>query len=107
MHAGGASRIRGSLLLRRRQIGAHAFEDLGAHADGFAERRVWMNCPTDIDGVAPHFDGQADFTDHIARMGSDDAAAEHAVVEIPSSSSGLSAPTRRSISSVLIGSPGE
>ena len=63
-----------------RQIGAHAFEHFRRHADQFAQCRMRMDGLADVDRIASHLDGEANLADQVARMGADDAAAEHAVV---------------------------
>jgi len=39
-----------------------------------------MDSLADVDRVASHLHGEADLADQVARMGADDAAAEHAVI---------------------------
>src|SRR2546430_16799780 len=39
-----------------------------------------MDGLADVDGIAAHLDREADLADQVARMGADDAAAEHAVI---------------------------
>src|SRR5438093_3063344 len=67
------------LLLLRRQIGAIAFEDLGRHADRFAERRMRVDGLADVSRLAAHLDREADLADQVAGVGADDAAADDAV----------------------------
>ncbi|WP_240535794.1 hypothetical protein [Bradyrhizobium sp. STM 3809] len=55
------------------------FEQLGRHADRFAERRMRMDGLADIDRLATRLDAEPDRTDPIAGRGSDDAAADDAV----------------------------
>jgi hypothetical protein len=56
-----------------RHVGAGAVRHFGRHADRFAQRRVRVDGLADIDRVAAHFDGQADFADHVAGVRADDA----------------------------------
>ena len=41
-----------------------------------------MDGLADVDRIAAHLDREADLADQIARMGADDAAAEHAMVRL-------------------------
>ena len=52
-----------SFPFHRWQVGAVALEDLGGHADRFAQRRVRMDGLADVGGLAAHLDGQADLAD--------------------------------------------
>ena len=49
------------------------------HADRLAERWVRMDGLADIDGIAAHFDGQADFADHVAGTWADNGTTDHAM----------------------------
>src|SRR4029077_7651981 len=69
-----------SSLLGGREIRAHALEHFRRHADGFTQSRVRMDSLADVDRIASHLHGEADLAAHAARMGADDAAAEHAVI---------------------------
>src|SRR4051794_37217426 len=76
-----SSRRRDSLSLPGgRQIGAHALEHFRRHADRFAQCGMRVDGLADVDRIASHLHGEADLADQVARMGTDDAAAEQAVV---------------------------
>src|SRR4051812_37726544 len=66
---------RASFFLHRRQVGAHAFEYLGRHANGFAQGRMRMNRLADVSGIAAHLHREAHFADEIAGVRADDASA--------------------------------
>lgn len=44
---------------------------------GLWQGRVRVDGFADVGGVTAHFDGQADFADHVAGVGADDAAANN------------------------------
>src|SRR5216110_2842402 len=50
----GARRL---FLAGRRQIGAHAFEQLGCEPDRLGKRWMRMDCASEVDGVSAHLDG--------------------------------------------------
>ena len=56
-----------------------AFENLGRHADRFAQRWMRMNGLSDVRGLATHFNSETDFADEIAGVGTNNAAADHAM----------------------------
>ena len=51
-----------------------------SHADGFPQRRMWVNRLADIDGIRAHFNCKGHFANHVARMGADHATAEDLAV---------------------------
>ena len=55
---------------------------LSRHADAFTQRRVRVNRLADIHGISPHLNGQGDFADHVAGMGTNHAAAEDLAVAV-------------------------
>src|SRR6185369_13893519 len=73
------SRENRSFLPRRRQIGAHAFEELGAQSDRFGERRMRMDRAADVGCIGAHLDRERDLADQVAGMRADDAAADDPV----------------------------
>ena len=56
--------------------------DFSRHADGFAQRRVWVNRLADVDRVGAHLDRQGHFADHVARVGADHATAQNLAVAV-------------------------
>src|SRR5947208_16747802 len=60
-----------------RQIGAHAFEQLGCESDRLGKRRMRMDRASDVDGVGAHLDCERDFAHQIAGMRADDGAADN------------------------------
>src|SRR6185312_4722516 len=73
-------RIRAPLAFpaRRRQVGADAFECLGAEPDRLGQRRMRVNGAADVDGIGAHLDRKRDLADEIPRVRADDAAADDA-----------------------------
>ena len=67
------------LLAHRGQVGAAAVRDFGGHAHGFTQGGVGVDGLADVGGVGAHFDGQADFADHVAGRRADDGATDDAV----------------------------
>ena len=55
---------------------------LCCHSNAFAQRGVGVDGFSDVHRVSAHFDGQRDFTDHVARMGADNAATQNAAVAV-------------------------
>ncbi len=53
---------------------------LGRHADALAQRGMGVDGFADVDGIGAHFDGECNFTDHVAGVGADDAAAQNLAV---------------------------
>ncbi len=47
------------------------------YADGFPKSRVRMDRLADVDGIRAHLDGQRHFTNHVAHMRADHAAAQN------------------------------
>ena len=58
----------------RRQVGAHAFEELGGHADRLAGGRMRVDGLADVGRVGAHLDGERELADQVAGAGADDAA---------------------------------
>ena len=52
------------------------------HADAFAQRGVRVNGLADIDGVCTHLNGQSNFTNHVACVRTDHAAAQDAAMTV-------------------------
>jgi hypothetical protein len=50
------------------------------HANALAQRRVRVNGLANIDGICAHLDRQRDFTDHVAGVGADHAAAQNLAI---------------------------
>ncbi len=55
---------------------------LGRHANAFAQRRMRVDGLADVHGVGAHLNRQRDLADHVARMGSDHAAAQNLAVAV-------------------------
>ena len=53
--------------------------DFGSHAHRLTQRRVRVDGLADIDRIAAHFDGQADFADHVTGVRADDGPANDAM----------------------------
>lgn len=65
-------------LFLSRQVGTYAQCHFSSHTDGFAQGWVWVDGFTDIGCITAHFNRQADFTDHIAAVRTDDTATDDA-----------------------------
>ena len=56
--------------------------NLRRHADALAQRGVRVNRLADVDGIRTHLNGQRHFTNHVARMRADHAAAQDLAVTV-------------------------
>ena len=50
------------------------------HADAFAKRRVWVDGFTDVHRICAHLDGQSNLANHVARVGTHNAATQNLAV---------------------------
>ena len=51
-------------------------------ADALTERGMRVNGFANIYGISAHLDGECDLTNHVARMGADDAATQNLAVTL-------------------------
>lgn len=56
--------------------------DFSRHANAFTQGWMWVDGFTHVDGIRAHFDGQRHFTNHVACMRTDHAAAEDFAVAV-------------------------
>src|SRR5690606_30522909 len=67
------------LATRWRQVRARPFCDGSSLADRLAQGGVWVDGFSQIDRVHTHFDSQNQFTNQLARIGTDDTATHDTV----------------------------
>ena len=50
------------------------------HANAFAKRRVWVDGFANVHCICAHLNCQSDLTNHVARVGTDNATAQNLAV---------------------------
>ena len=68
-----------SLALGNIELGQRSFECLGRERHRLGQRGMGMDGKADIGRIRPHLDGEADFSDQLASVGADHAAADDAM----------------------------
>jgi hypothetical protein len=70
------------LLPRRGHIGTAAMRNLRRHTNTLTQRRVRVNGLTDVHRIGAHLNGQCDLANHVARMRTNDSAAQNLAVAV-------------------------